>query len=634
MSVKFADYAYTTLAADLGSAALSCQVTSVSRLPSLGVGDYTYLTLVRADDNATEEVKVTAIVGTTLTIERAQADGDVALAFATGDRVELWFSKNLLDAIVGEVTTYSASGSGAITRTVKARLREFASVKDYGAVGDGVTDDTAAIQAALDAETNVFFPAGTYIVSDALLITQSFSTLLGCEGAWIKLAAGTYTETNFYIFYATGLNHVSLERINIDGNRASVTASVSSGSAAICLNNCNYSSVTQCKVRNYIGGASGLNACIAFTNSSYDYTISGNFCYMDSYDISYGAVGGIFCQGGRGTVTGNVVKYLNDIGIVVNGAGSHMFSIGNNIVASCHGGGIAVEEGAYNVTVTGNRVLGTVDGYGIAVLWIGAPSSRSHAINISGNSVHDFTGTGVLVGIRVYYSDYVNVEGNVIYNLSKDNAASSLLSLANVTNCTAKNNIMYDCTYGINLATSVTETVVSENVINNTTYAINVSGTITNVMVDNNLIKTCTTGINNSGATVSGLKVRDNLIATASYKSMALGNTANMEVRAAPTVDTYVGTFTLATAVSLASGASANISLDIGVAGYAGGAFATGVSSGGGQVVASNAVYLKFNGWANNGQTMVLRAFNAATTSATISTIDWVARGKISNYQK
>lgn len=63
-----------------------------------------------------------------------------------------------------------ASGAGAVATTVQAKLRETISVKDFGAVGDGVADDTAAIQAAWTAADtkNLFFPAGTYLVTTAL----------------------------------------------------------------------------------------------------------------------------------------------------------------------------------------------------------------------------------------------------------------------------------------------------------------------------------------------------------------------------------------------------------------------------------------------------------------------------------
>lgn len=62
------------------------------------------------------------------------------------------------------------SGTGATSRTVQNRMRDVVSVKDFGAVGDGSTNDTAAIQAAVDAVSaagggTVYFPPGTYFCS-------------------------------------------------------------------------------------------------------------------------------------------------------------------------------------------------------------------------------------------------------------------------------------------------------------------------------------------------------------------------------------------------------------------------------------------------------------------------------------
>lgn len=66
---------------------------------------------------------------------------------------------------------YTPAGTGAVATTVQAKLREFVSVKDFGAVGDGVADDTAAIQSAVDTVGaagggSVYFPPGTYLVGN------------------------------------------------------------------------------------------------------------------------------------------------------------------------------------------------------------------------------------------------------------------------------------------------------------------------------------------------------------------------------------------------------------------------------------------------------------------------------------
>lgn len=67
---------------------------------------------------------------------------------------------------------------------MQSKLREFVSVKDFCAVGDGVVDDTAAIQAAITSVGaagggSIYFPAGTYKISAQLNITYSSIRLVG-----------------------------------------------------------------------------------------------------------------------------------------------------------------------------------------------------------------------------------------------------------------------------------------------------------------------------------------------------------------------------------------------------------------------------------------------------------------------
>lgn len=64
----------------------------------------------------------------------------------------------------GDSPLFQQDGAGAVERQVNDKLKEIVSVKDFGAVGDGVTDDTAAIQAALATGHHVHIPAGTYAV--------------------------------------------------------------------------------------------------------------------------------------------------------------------------------------------------------------------------------------------------------------------------------------------------------------------------------------------------------------------------------------------------------------------------------------------------------------------------------------
>ena len=89
---------------------------------------------------------------------------------------------DLVDGDGSSIVGFQQSGAGAVVRTAQDKMREWVSVKDFGAVGDGVTDDTAAIQAALDYAISVrkslYFPRtslgalGMYRTTSSIVISS------------------------------------------------------------------------------------------------------------------------------------------------------------------------------------------------------------------------------------------------------------------------------------------------------------------------------------------------------------------------------------------------------------------------------------------------------------------------------
>lgn len=109
---------------------------------------------------------------------RVPGSGEIWLTVGVAYKFVLKDSNDVLigtyDDILGGVSSanvvYQPAGVGAVATTVQAKLRESVSVKDFGAVGDGVTDDTAAINTALAAfgtvtPNSLVFPQGTYLVT-------------------------------------------------------------------------------------------------------------------------------------------------------------------------------------------------------------------------------------------------------------------------------------------------------------------------------------------------------------------------------------------------------------------------------------------------------------------------------------
>src|SRR4029077_138732 len=84
--------------------------------------------------------------------------------------------------------TYLQAGTGALGRSVQSKLGDIVSVKDFGAKGDGVTDDTAAFQAAHDALPStgggIYAPGASYLLNKTtqgaqFTISKSNVTLYG-----------------------------------------------------------------------------------------------------------------------------------------------------------------------------------------------------------------------------------------------------------------------------------------------------------------------------------------------------------------------------------------------------------------------------------------------------------------------
>jgi hypothetical protein len=92
-------------------------------------------------------------------------------------------------------SSFTQAGTGAVARTVDSKLKDVVSVKDFGAVGDGVADDTAAIQAALLAGGILRLREGdTYKVSQTLVLTKPVNITGGAKEntKFLFSSAGSY----------------------------------------------------------------------------------------------------------------------------------------------------------------------------------------------------------------------------------------------------------------------------------------------------------------------------------------------------------------------------------------------------------------------------------------------------------
>jgi len=101
-----------------------------------------------------------------------------AASVTLGDGAVTNAKVNTAAAIDATKLSFTQTGTGVVARTVDSKLKDLVSVKDFGAVGNGSTDDTAAFNAALALGKIIRVPASTYRISGTL----SFPTGAGLVG--------------------------------------------------------------------------------------------------------------------------------------------------------------------------------------------------------------------------------------------------------------------------------------------------------------------------------------------------------------------------------------------------------------------------------------------------------------------
>jgi hypothetical protein len=150
--------------------------------------------------------------------EGAPVIGNTEILTEFSDILEFTTAYTYKGAAAGyDVQTGATSGS-PVSQSLQSRLDSYAVVTDFGATGDGVTDDTAAINRALfqlycrqintQVRRSLFFPAGTYLITDTILIPP-FAQLYG-EGpnsSIIKFSVTTWSnaipyDTGVLVYYA------------------------------------------------------------------------------------------------------------------------------------------------------------------------------------------------------------------------------------------------------------------------------------------------------------------------------------------------------------------------------------------------------------------------------------------------
>lgn len=390
------------------------------------------------------------------------------------------------------------------------------SVKDYGAVGDGVADDTAEIQAAINAADSagsgvVHLPAGTYLISASLVMTNDNLTVRG-EG---RSATTIKTVSDAPIIKWVSASNLCVRDLQLLGdsdaaktNQRGIEVTTADGGLIhnVHVKNLGYDGICLLNgsVRNTVSN------CIIESCEDDGINIGGGSLTASTENVIVGnTVFGIANTGihisnysSFTTVTGNTVYDCGEDGINTFQSGGNI-GLGNhtivgNTIRDCTRFGILIRDSDYN-TVMGNNISGgqrslraentshtqfvgnNCSGASVSGFLDDADCSN---LNLSGNVL---SGTGshiFLVGPRAV------VQGNSVRGATGVNFAS-IYTAATVTESVFSNNSLSSGYMGVHVIGP--DCVVSGNSITGmSNHGIRVDSTATDCVVSSNNLKTIT----------------------------------------------------------------------------------------------------------------------------------------------
>jgi parallel beta-helix repeat protein len=384
--------------------------------------------------------------------------------------------------------------------------------EDYGAVGDGTTDDTTAIRSAVSAAAGngtVVLSGGTYVVTSGISLYDQSRVYMDPNSA---ISATHDAE----IFHARGSDTAFVTDVVIEGGR--LLPAPSSNARGV-----RFEWVQRGAVRNtYISdpGNNGINV-----ENCDSVIVEGNNIEADDYGV-------FLYRSKRCRVYGNHI-INTDRGVIVKGSYDTEEDAGHVITANAIEGyatyGVAggVDELVRSLCITGNTFR---DG-GTSAKGIHSGTS-GRAFNITGNTFHNPGNSGVdSIGSQT------NIVGNTMYFEGSPTAPG--ISLKDGNYHTVIGNRIVSPWRGIYLSGVTGATVTGNHVtgaISNGIHLNNDEGIVRNCIVVGNAVSGCSsygiyeegsTGVNNCvfGNTASGCTLGDFAFATAGTKrGMNLGS--------------------------------------------------------------------------------------------------------------